>query len=111
MVRRAMRPSHRSSFRSLGVCCSLALLLAACSPANPPQPASPTAPPTAANTPPRPTTTTPAPAAGSQTETASGYDKPPAAILDVMRAPSPPSPHVSPTGNKILLVSTVEYPP
>lgn len=29
----------------------------------------------------------------------------------MMRAPSPPSPSVSPSGDKILLVSTVEYPP
>ncbi len=47
----------------------------------------------------------------SAEERAPGYDKPPPEILEVMRAPSPPSPYVSPTGERILLVSTVEYPP
>ncbi len=40
----------------------------------------------------------------------STYDKPPQALLDVLHAPAPPSPYVSPVGNKILLVSWVEYP-
>src|SRR5262249_14226451 len=43
-------------------------------------------------------------------EVASSYDKPPQALLDVMHAPSPPTPFVSPIGNKILLVSMEEYP-
>jgi len=41
----------------------------------------------------------------------SGYDKPPRPLLDVLHAPSPPAPFVSPTGNAILLVSWVDYPP
>ena len=41
----------------------------------------------------------------------SGYDQPPQEILDVMRAPSPPVPSVSPTQNTILLVSWQDYPP
>ena len=42
---------------------------------------------------------------------AAGYDQPPKAILDVMRAPSPPSAQVSPTQDTILLVSQQDYPP
>ena len=41
----------------------------------------------------------------------SGYDKPPQYVLDVLHAPSPPSPSVSPTQDRILLVSWVRYPP
>src|SRR5258706_7990854 len=41
----------------------------------------------------------------------SGYDKPPQNVLDVLHAPSPPNPFVSPTGDRILLVSWVKYPP
>jgi dipeptidyl aminopeptidase/acylaminoacyl peptidase len=41
---------------------------------------------------------------------ASGYDKPPKNILDVMHAPSPPVPSVSPTHDAILLVSWQDYP-
>src|SRR5262252_5543000 len=41
----------------------------------------------------------------------SGYDKPPQYVLDVLHAPSPPNPYVSPTGDRILLVSWVRYPP
>ncbi len=40
----------------------------------------------------------------------SGYSQPPKEILDVMRAPSSPVPSVSPTQDKILLVSWQEYP-
>ena len=40
-----------------------------------------------------------------------GYDKPPQNVLDVLRAPSPPVPYVSPTDDRILLVSWVRYPP
>jgi len=39
-----------------------------------------------------------------------GYDQPPKYILDVMRAPSPPSPVVSPAGDRLLLVSMQDYP-
>jgi dipeptidyl aminopeptidase/acylaminoacyl peptidase len=41
----------------------------------------------------------------------SGYDKPPQYVIDVLHAPSPPNPYVSPTGDRILLVSWVRYPP
>jgi len=44
-------------------------------------------------------------------ESASGYNQPPKNILDVMRAPSPPVPRVSPTQDTILLVSWQDYPP
>ena len=40
----------------------------------------------------------------------SGYDKPPQNVLDVLHAPSPPNPYVSPTRDRILLVSWVWYP-
>jgi dipeptidyl aminopeptidase/acylaminoacyl peptidase len=43
-------------------------------------------------------------------EAASGYDLPPKNILDVMLAPSPPRPEVSPTQDAILLVSWRDYP-
>jgi len=43
-------------------------------------------------------------------ETASGYNQPPQNILDVMHAPSPPYPSVSPTHDAILLVSWQDYP-
>src|SRR6202167_6648254 len=48
------------------------------------------------------------PAASS--EAASGYDLPPKNILDVMLAPSPPRPEVSPTQDAILLISWRDYP-
>src|SRR5881394_2738620 len=48
---------------------------------------------------------TSAPASG-----ASGYNEPPQNILDVMNAPAPPVPDVSPTHDTILLVSRQEYP-
>jgi hypothetical protein len=41
----------------------------------------------------------------------SRYDQPPKNILDVMNAPSPPIPKVSPTNDSILLVSWQDYPP
>ena len=40
----------------------------------------------------------------------SGYDLPPKNILDVMRAPLPPAPVVSPTKDKMLLVVWQLYP-
>ena len=43
-------------------------------------------------------------------EGASGYNQPPKNILDVMLAPSPPQPRMSPTHDAILLVSWQEYP-
>ena len=51
-----------------------------------------------------------APLAAQSTESASGYNQPPKNILDVMRAPLPPQPDVSPTHDSILLVSWQEYP-
>ncbi len=62
----------------------------------------------------------PAPSAPSVTSASSvtlpaapteNYDKPPQNILDVMRAPAPPVAYVSPQSDRILLVSSVEYPP
>src|SRR5271155_5821222 len=49
-------------------------------------------------------------AATTTTEGASGYNQPPKNILDVMHAPSPPVPEVSPTQDAILLVSWQDYP-
>ncbi len=49
-------------------------------------------------------------AAATATEGASGYNQPPKNILDVMHAPSPPVPRVSPTEDAILLVSWQDYP-
>src|SRR5580765_6839138 len=49
--------------------------------------------------------------AAAEAPAASGYDKPPQHVLDVLHAPSPPSPYVSPTADRILLVSWVKYPP
>ncbi len=47
----------------------------------------------------------------AQVAAASGYDQPPRNVLDVLHAPSPPRPDVSPTNDTILLVSWVDYPP
>ncbi|MGP8174850.1 MAG: prolyl oligopeptidase family serine peptidase [Terracidiphilus sp.] len=52
-----------------------------------------------------------APAPAAPVKAASGYDQPPKYILDVMRAPSPPTPVVSPEKDSILLVSWQDYPP
>lgn len=49
-----------------------------------------------------------APVSASASET--GYNKPPKNILEVMQAPAPPDPVVSPTYDRILLVSWQEYP-
>ena len=51
-----------------------------------------------------------APAPTTPVEGASGYNQPPKNILDVMHAPSPPVPEVSPTHDTILLVSWQDYP-
>ncbi|HXN98681.1 MAG TPA: prolyl oligopeptidase family serine peptidase [Candidatus Acidoferrales bacterium] len=48
--------------------------------------------------------------AAQSSSPASGYDLPPKNILDVMRAPSPPMPLVSPTHDAILLISLQDYP-
>jgi len=52
----------------------------------------------------------PSKAAAPKSEPASGYNQPPQNILDVMHAPSPPQPMVSPTHESILLVSWQDYP-
>ncbi len=49
-------------------------------------------------------------AAATPIEASSGYNQPPKNILDVMHAPSPPMPRVSPTQDAILLVSWQDYP-
>jgi len=49
-------------------------------------------------------------APATATTSASGYEKPPKNILNVMHAPSPPVPEVSPTQDMILLVSWQDYP-
>lgn len=51
-----------------------------------------------------PTTATPA------TPAASAYNQPPKEILDVMRAPPPPSPSLSPTHEKLMLVTMQDFP-
>jgi len=52
-----------------------------------------------------------APTAAARTATAaSAYNQPPKDILDVMRAPPPPSPSLSPTRDKLMLVTMDEYP-
>src|ERR1700677_130414 len=53
---------------------------------------------------------TAASAAANPTRSASGYNQPPKDILDVMHAPSPPVPDVSPTQDAMLLVSWQDYP-
>jgi len=53
----------------------------------------------------------PAPTPAKPVEATSGYNQPPKNILDVMQAPSPPIPLVSPTQDTILLLSWQEYPP
>src|SRR5580704_13903814 len=50
------------------------------------------------------------PIAAQTISSASGYDLPPKNILDVMRAPSPPVPDVSPSRDAILLISWQDYP-
>lgn len=83
--------------------------LAACSNDNLPPPKAPNTipPPVVAPTPPQP----PAPPKPPAPPPAvSNYDKPPQSILDVMHSPPPATPYTSPTGDKILLVSNVEYP-
>ena len=52
-----------------------------------------------------------APVAASAVSAVRGYDLPQKNILDVLHAPSPPQPFVSPTRQAILLVSWQEFPP
>jgi dipeptidyl aminopeptidase/acylaminoacyl peptidase len=49
-------------------------------------------------------------ALGAQAASA-GYDQPPKAILDVMRAPPPPTPVLSPTRDAMLMVTWQDLPP
>jgi dipeptidyl aminopeptidase/acylaminoacyl peptidase len=49
-------------------------------------------------------------AAASTPSASSLYNQPPKEILDVMRAPSPPSPSLSPTRDRLMLVTMEEYP-
>jgi dipeptidyl aminopeptidase/acylaminoacyl peptidase len=75
--------------------------MAACAPAPKCAPAAPLT----ANTAPR------AAGGAEPAESTSGYDKPPQPLLDVLHAPPPPRPHVAPSGAKLLLATTAEYPP
>jgi dipeptidyl aminopeptidase/acylaminoacyl peptidase len=50
-------------------------------------------------------------APGSAADRVAGYDLPPQYVLDVLHAPAPPRPILSPTRASALLVSWVEYPP
>ena len=49
-------------------------------------------------------------ATGLAPERVSGYDLPPQYVLDVLHAPTPPRPILSPTRGSALLVSWVQYP-
>ncbi len=51
-----------------------------------------------------------APLAAAAQPATRGYDRPPQNILDVMHAPSPPVPSLSPTRDTMLLVSWQDYP-
>lgn len=51
-----------------------------------------------------------APAAPAAANTASAYNQPPKEILDVMRAPPPPSPSLSPARDKLMLVTMQDSP-
>lgn len=51
------------------------------------------------------------PADEPSTPRAPGYDLPPSDVLDVLHAPQPPRPYLSPTRTHVLLVSWVQYPP
>jgi len=96
--------------RALFATCLLPLAaLAACATPTPVAP-SPSPPPTAPAAVIAPTATSTV-ASAAAPEVASGYDKPPQSILDVLHAPSPPTAHVNPTHDAILLVSWQDYPP
>src|SRR5688572_2423503 len=76
-----------------------------------PPPATTPSPPLAASTAPTPRAASTPSTTASPAEPASLYDKPPPNVLEVLHAPSPPQPIVSPTGETILLVAWVDYPP
>jgi dipeptidyl aminopeptidase/acylaminoacyl peptidase len=89
------------------------ILVAAC--AQPAAVAPGPVPPTAPVAPPAPVPVAqpaalPTPAPAMPPATKSGYDQPPQHALDVLHAPLPPQPYVSPTHDTILLVSWVQYP-
>jgi len=65
--------------------------------------------PTAGTVPVTTTTAPPAPSTPGAPAT-SGYAQPPKHVLDVLHAPPPAQPYVSPTRDTILLVSWVQYP-
>ena len=48
--------------------------------------------------------------AWAQTKASTGYSQPPKVILDVMRAPSAPTPVISPSRDRMLLVAWEDYP-
>jgi dipeptidyl aminopeptidase/acylaminoacyl peptidase len=60
---------------------------------------------------PRASSSPPAAAPPAPAAAASGYDLPPQNVLDVLHAPAPPQPILSPTQATVLLVSWVQYPP
>lgn len=101
-----VRGMNRPLASALPLVIPLTLAFAACAPpaAAPLPPSTPASGP-AASAAPEPVASAP-PAAAS----APGYDKPPKEVYDVLHAPSPPVPSVSPAGDRILLVSWVEYP-
>ncbi len=87
---------------------SIALALAACShpaPVHCPTPIEPTVAPPAPQLAVVPVSEPPAPEIAPP-----HYDQPPQHVLDVLHAPSPPQPYVSPTRDRLLLVSWVDYP-
>jgi dipeptidyl aminopeptidase/acylaminoacyl peptidase len=97
--------------RTLGLFSLLPLAsLAACAHEPVPPPGPPAVPPPIVRPePPRPPAPPPRPPP-PPVPPPSGYDRPPANILDVMHSPPPPAPILSPQGDKILLYTTVEYP-
>ncbi len=48
--------------------------------------------------------------ANAAAQSPSGYNQPDKAILDVLHAPAPPRPYISPTNDNILLVAEEEFP-
>ncbi len=84
------------------------LALTACT--HPVAPTCPPVAPLAVVAPAPPATPPPVAPAPPPAPVASGYDRPPQNILDVLHAPSLPQPYVSPSLDRILLVSWVEYP-